>query len=57
MAELARTDLAKGNLVSAETNFRLALTFSPGDQSLQVELRGVVEMRDRARKASGPQIR
>jgi Flp pilus assembly protein TadD len=57
LAELARADAAKGNLASAETNYRLALSFSPGNKELAAELKGVVEAREKTRKASSPMIR
>lgn len=49
-AALARADLAKGNLVSAETNLRLALTFAPNDLHARGELKRVVEARDAERR-------
>ena len=49
-AELARADLAKGNLSSAETNLRLAVTFAPNDLHLRSELKRVVDARDAARR-------
>jgi Flp pilus assembly protein TadD len=57
LAEQARAELARGNLSSAETSFRLALTFSPGNTELLLELQRVVEARSAARKAAGLAIR
>jgi len=51
-AELARADFAKGNLTSAETNYRLATTFAPNDPRLRAELRKVVEARDALRRSA-----
>jgi hypothetical protein len=53
-AELARADFEKGNFASAETNFRLAVTFAPNDPRLRNELKKVVETRDAARRSPGP---
>lgn len=50
LAELGRADLAKGNLVGAETNFRLAVTYAPYDPHLKAELKHAVEAREVARK-------
>lgn len=55
--ELAKADLTRGNLVSAETNLRLALTFSPNNAEVAAALKRVMEERDKARKAQGPSIR
>jgi hypothetical protein len=54
LAEQARADLAKGQLVSAEVNLRLALTFAPADAGLARELRAVVEAKEQARRAKPP---
>jgi hypothetical protein len=56
LAEQARADLAKGQLSSAETNLRLALTFTPADAGLARELRAVVEAKDQARRAKPPSL-
>jgi hypothetical protein len=57
LAEQAKRDRAAGNLASAETNLRLALTFDPGDPVLAAALESVVEERTRARRAAGPKVR
>jgi Flp pilus assembly protein TadD len=56
MVELARADLAKGNLGSAETNLRLALSFAPGNAEIQAELRRIADGREAARRAKGPDV-
>jgi Flp pilus assembly protein TadD len=56
MVDLARADLAKGNLGSAETNLRLALSFSPGNAEIEAELRHLAESREAARRAKGPDV-
>ena len=56
MVELARADIAKGNLGSAETNLRLALSFSPGNAEIQAELRRIADEREAARRAKGPDV-
>jgi hypothetical protein len=55
-AALARADVQKGNLVSAETNYRLALAMTR-DPALEAELAALVERRDADRKTKGPQVR
>jgi hypothetical protein len=56
LAEQARVDLAKGQLSSAETNLRLALTFAPADAGLARELRAVVEAKELVRRAKPPTL-
>jgi Flp pilus assembly protein TadD len=50
LAAAARTDLAQGQLASAETNFRLALHYAPSDRRLQEELKEVAELREAVRR-------
>jgi Flp pilus assembly protein TadD len=57
LLEQARADVARGNLVSAETSLRLALTFSPDDPQAAAELRAVLDLRDRARREAGLRVR
>jgi hypothetical protein len=51
LAEQARADLLKEQWASAETNLRLALTFTPADAQLTAELKAVVEVREQQRRA------
>jgi hypothetical protein len=57
LAEQARTDMGKGLWASAETNFRLALTFAPTDAQLATELKAAVDARDKARRAQSRPLR
>ena len=50
LAAAARADLAQGQLASAETNFRLALHYAPGDRRLQEELKQASEAREASRR-------
>jgi Flp pilus assembly protein TadD len=56
MVELARADIAKGNLSSAETNLRLALTFAPGNREVEAELKRIADTREAERRAKGPNL-
>ena len=49
-AELARIDMEKGNFGSAETNFRLAVTYAPEDVRLHLELKEAIAAHDAARR-------
>lgn len=53
-AELARADMLKGNFSSAETNFRLAVTYAPTDVGLHLELKGAIAAHDAVRRGSPP---
>lgn len=52
LLELARADVAKGNLISAETNYRLALTFMPANPKIQAELKAVIDKREDQRRTT-----
>jgi hypothetical protein len=56
MVDLARADIAKGNLTSAETNLRLALTFAPGNRVVEAELKRIADVREAERRAKGPNL-
>ena len=45
--------MVKGNLISAETNLRLALTSAPRDPKIQAELKAVIAKRHELWRASG----
>jgi hypothetical protein len=53
LLELARADVARDNLISAETNYRLALSSLPNDQQIQQELKIVVAKRLEQWRRSG----
>ena len=57
LAAQARADVARGQWASAEANFRLALHYAPGHRSLEEELKGAIEGREKFRRelaARGP---
>ena len=53
-AEHARADMLKGNFGSAETNFRLAVTYAPTDVGLHLELKGAIAAHDAMRRGAPP---